>query len=73
MRLFENSEPMTFAQHSRPIAGNEGIGSNHEALVRAFATNLVDNILIASAGHFVTAERPLEITAVLRKFLTANA
>jgi hypothetical protein len=34
----------------RAIAGKEGIGANHEALVRAFSSNLVDNILIAGAG-----------------------
>jgi pimeloyl-ACP methyl ester carboxylesterase/heme-degrading monooxygenase HmoA len=55
------------------IAGKEGIGANHEALVRAFSSNLVDNILIAGAGHFVAEERPLELTAALRRFLTANA
>jgi pimeloyl-ACP methyl ester carboxylesterase len=54
------------------IAGKEGIGANHEALVRAFSSNLVDNILIAGAGHFVAEERPLELTAALRRFLTAN-
>lgn len=55
------------------IAGKEGIGANHEALVRAFSSNLVDNILIAGAGHFVAEERPLELTAALRRFFTANA
>jgi pimeloyl-ACP methyl ester carboxylesterase/heme-degrading monooxygenase HmoA len=55
------------------IAGKEGIGSNHEALVRAFSSNLVDNILIAGAGHFVAEERPLELTETLRRFLTTNA
>jgi pimeloyl-ACP methyl ester carboxylesterase/heme-degrading monooxygenase HmoA len=55
------------------IAGKEGIGANHEALVRAFSSNLVDNILIEGAGHFVAEERPLEVTAALRRFLTANA
>ncbi len=56
-----------------PVAGKEGIGGNHEALVRAFASNLVDNILIAGAGHFVAEERPPELAAALRKFLTTNA
>ena len=54
------------------IAGKEGIGANHEALVRAFASNLVDNILIAGAGHFVAEERPLELAAALRRFLTTE-
>src|ERR1700722_680222 len=55
------------------IAGREGIGANHEALVRAFSSNLVDNILLAGAGHFVAEERPLELTAALRRFFAANA
>jgi pimeloyl-ACP methyl ester carboxylesterase/heme-degrading monooxygenase HmoA len=54
------------------IAGREGIGANHEALVRAFASNLVANILIAGAGHFVAEERPLELAAALRRFLTTK-
>jgi pimeloyl-ACP methyl ester carboxylesterase/heme-degrading monooxygenase HmoA len=55
------------------IAGKEGIGANHEALVRAFSSNLVDNILFAGAGHFVAEERPSELSAALQKFLAGNS
>jgi pimeloyl-ACP methyl ester carboxylesterase/heme-degrading monooxygenase HmoA len=54
------------------IAGKEGIGANHEALVRAFSNNLVNNILVEGAGHFLVEERPLELIAALRRFLTTN-
>jgi pimeloyl-ACP methyl ester carboxylesterase len=54
------------------LAGKEGIGANHEALVRAFSNNLVNNILVEGAGHFLVEERPLELTAALRRFLTTN-
>jgi pimeloyl-ACP methyl ester carboxylesterase/quinol monooxygenase YgiN len=50
------------------IAGKEGIGDSHEALVRAFAANLVDNIIVPGAGHFVPEERPLELRAALETF-----
>ena len=33
------------------IAGKEGIGANHEAIVRAFSCNLVDNIIVLEAGR----------------------
>lgn len=51
------------------VAGEKGIGANLEALVRAFSSNLVDNVLLAGAGHFVAEERPLELTAALQGFL----
>jgi pimeloyl-ACP methyl ester carboxylesterase/heme-degrading monooxygenase HmoA len=51
------------------VAGEKGIGANLEALVRAFSSNLVDNILVSGAGHFVAEERPLELTAALQGFL----
>jgi pimeloyl-ACP methyl ester carboxylesterase len=51
------------------IAGEKGIGANHEALVRAFASNLRGNIIIRGAGHFLAEERPNEITAALKTLL----
>jgi pimeloyl-ACP methyl ester carboxylesterase/heme-degrading monooxygenase HmoA len=54
------------------IAGKEGIGANHEALVRAFSCNLVDNILLEGAGHFVAEERPLDLAAAIKGFLAPS-
>ncbi len=54
------------------IAGREGIGANHEALVRAFSCNLVDNIVLEGAGHFIAEERPLELAAALKSFLAPS-
>jgi pimeloyl-ACP methyl ester carboxylesterase len=54
------------------IAGKEGIGTNHEALVRAFASNLVENILLPGAGHFIAEERPQELTAAMVRFLATD-
>jgi pimeloyl-ACP methyl ester carboxylesterase len=51
------------------IAGEKGIGANHEALVRAFAGNIKGNVIIPGAGHFLAEERPAEITAALKTFL----
>jgi pimeloyl-ACP methyl ester carboxylesterase/heme-degrading monooxygenase HmoA len=51
------------------VAGEKGIGSNHEALVRAFSTNLVENIIVPGAGHFAPEERPGELTMALNTFL----
>jgi pimeloyl-ACP methyl ester carboxylesterase len=51
------------------IAGEKGIGANHEALVRAFATNLAGNVIVPGAGHFVAEERPAEVLATLTPFL----
>src|SRR5450631_2354239 len=41
------------------VAGEQGIGANHEALVRAFASNLVDNLIVSGARHFVPEDRRL--------------
>ena len=54
------------------IAGKEGIGSDHEAVVRAFSTNIVDNTLISGAGHLLAEERPEELIAALRTFLSSH-
>jgi pimeloyl-ACP methyl ester carboxylesterase len=51
------------------VAGEEGIGANHEALVRAFSTNIVDKIIVPGAGHFVPEERSAKLTVALKKFL----
>jgi pimeloyl-ACP methyl ester carboxylesterase len=51
------------------IAGEKGIGANHEALVRAFANNVKGNLILPGAGHFLAEERPAEITADLKTFL----
>jgi pimeloyl-ACP methyl ester carboxylesterase len=51
------------------VAGEEGIGANHEALVRAFSNNIVENIIVPGAGHFVPEERPAELTMALKTFL----
>ena len=51
------------------VAGEEGIGANHEALVRGFSTNIVDNIIVPGAGHFVPEERSAKLTVALKKFL----
>jgi pimeloyl-ACP methyl ester carboxylesterase/heme-degrading monooxygenase HmoA len=54
------------------IAGKQGVGAHHEALVRAFAGNLVGNILLTGAEHFVAEERPQELTSALRGFLAPD-
>ncbi len=51
------------------IAGEKGIGTNHESLARAFASNLAGNIIVPGAGHFVAEERPKEVAAALKTFL----
>lgn len=51
------------------FAGEKGIGANHEALVRAFASNVRGNVVVLGAGHFLAEERPNEITAALKTFL----
>jgi pimeloyl-ACP methyl ester carboxylesterase/heme-degrading monooxygenase HmoA len=51
------------------IAGKEGIGANHEGLVRAFSSNLASNIIVPGAGHFLAEERPAEVVSALAKFL----
>jgi pimeloyl-ACP methyl ester carboxylesterase len=51
------------------IAGEKGIGKNHEALVRAFAGNLQGNVIVPGAGHFLAEERAAEIVAALKTFL----
>ena len=51
------------------VAGEKGIGANHEALVRGFSTNIVDNIIVPGAGHFVPEERSAKLTVALKKFL----
>jgi pimeloyl-ACP methyl ester carboxylesterase/heme-degrading monooxygenase HmoA len=51
------------------VAGERGIGVNHEAFVRAFSTNIVENINVSGAGHFVPEERPTELTAALQGLL----
>ena len=50
------------------VAGEKGIGSNHEALVRAFSSNIVENIIVPGAGHFAPEERPAELTRALNTF-----
>ena len=54
------------------VAGEKGIGANHEALARAFSNHIVDNIIVSGAGHFVPEERPAELTAALLEFLTTK-
>jgi pimeloyl-ACP methyl ester carboxylesterase/heme-degrading monooxygenase HmoA len=54
------------------VAGKEGIGANHEALVRAFASNLAGNMILEGAGHFVAEERPMELAAALKSFLAPS-
>ena len=51
------------------IAGEKGMGQNHEALVRAFATSLRGNVILPGAGHFLAEERPKEVATALRAFL----
>ncbi|MDB4970736.1 MAG: alpha/beta hydrolase [Myxococcales bacterium] len=55
------------------IAGEKGIGHNHEALVRAFAADLRGNIILPGAGHFLAEERPAEVVAGLKTFLSHGA
>jgi pimeloyl-ACP methyl ester carboxylesterase len=50
------------------IAGEKGVGKNHETLVRAFATN-VRNLIVPGAGHFLAEERPQQTLDALRAFL----
>jgi len=52
------------------IAGEKGIGANHDRLVRAFANNVTDNIIVPGAGHFLPEERPREVSAALKIFLS---
>jgi pimeloyl-ACP methyl ester carboxylesterase len=54
------------------IAGEKGIGKNHEALVRAFAQNVTATVIVPGAGHFVAEERPAEVVRVLAPFLAAR-
>jgi pimeloyl-ACP methyl ester carboxylesterase len=51
------------------VAGEKGIGANHEALVRAFSTKIVESIIVPGAGHFVPEERPVELTMAFKTFL----
>jgi pimeloyl-ACP methyl ester carboxylesterase len=51
------------------IAGEKGIGKNHESLVRAFAARLQGNLIVSGAGHFLAEERPAEVSAALLSFL----
>jgi pimeloyl-ACP methyl ester carboxylesterase len=51
------------------IAGEKGIGKNQEPLVRAFANNVTQTIVLAGAGHFLAEERPSELVAALVSFL----
>jgi pimeloyl-ACP methyl ester carboxylesterase len=51
------------------IAGEKGVGQNHEAFVRDFATTLRDNLILRGAGHFLAEERPKEVADALRAFL----
>jgi pimeloyl-ACP methyl ester carboxylesterase len=51
------------------IAGEKGIGKNQESLVRAFAANVTDTIVVKGAGHFLPEERPAQVTAALEVFL----
>jgi pimeloyl-ACP methyl ester carboxylesterase len=51
------------------MAGELGIGANHGALTRAFANNIVSNVVVAGAGHFLIEERPKEVLAALEPFL----
>ena len=54
------------------IAGEKGIGASQDALVRAFAGNLRESIIVPGAGHFLAEERPKETTAAIKRFLTSN-
>jgi pimeloyl-ACP methyl ester carboxylesterase/heme-degrading monooxygenase HmoA len=51
------------------IAGEKGVGGNHEAFVRAFAVTLRGNLILPGAGHFLAEERPKEVAAALKDFL----
>jgi pimeloyl-ACP methyl ester carboxylesterase len=51
------------------IAGEKGIGTHQEALVRAVADNLAGLMVIPGSGHFLPEERPREVTAALMAFL----
>jgi pimeloyl-ACP methyl ester carboxylesterase/heme-degrading monooxygenase HmoA len=50
------------------VAGEKGIGANHEALAHAFSSKIAANIIVPDAGHFVPEERPAELTAALKTF-----
>jgi pimeloyl-ACP methyl ester carboxylesterase len=51
------------------IAGEKGIGTKQEALVRAFAANVARCLVIPGSGHFLAEERPREVIAALKAFL----
>jgi pimeloyl-ACP methyl ester carboxylesterase len=52
------------------IAGEKSIGVHHEQLVRNFAANVTQNIVLTGAGHFVAEERPADVTSAISAFLT---
>jgi pimeloyl-ACP methyl ester carboxylesterase len=52
------------------VAGERSFGAAHGAVVRNFAGNVVRNVVLAGAGHFVPEERPAELHAELDAFLT---
>jgi pimeloyl-ACP methyl ester carboxylesterase len=55
------------------IAGELGIGANHEALVRGFANNITASVVLQGAGHFLPEERPNEVFSALEAFLGAKS
>lgn len=51
------------------LAGEKDIGKNQEALVRAFASNVVGAAVLPGSGHFIAEERPHEVASALKIFL----
>jgi pimeloyl-ACP methyl ester carboxylesterase len=51
------------------IAGEKGIGKEQATLTRAFTNNLVGDVILPGAGHFLPEERPAEVVAALHTFL----
>lgn len=52
------------------VAGSASFGAGQRALVDAFAENVVADVVIDDAGHFVPEEQPEAFLAALDEFLT---
>jgi pimeloyl-ACP methyl ester carboxylesterase len=53
------------------IGGEKSLGPLQAVIMRAVATN-VEEVVVRGSGHWLMEERPVETTAILRKFLDAS-
>src|SRR6185369_17129157 len=51
------------------VAGSASFGVGQRALVDAFADNVVNEVVVEGAGHFVAEEQPEALLAELDEFL----